>query len=97
MVKILEFVDRYTSLIILLGGLMILVMFVRTCGMNNDMEKHDEKIETKIEQIDSVLNVTTNKVNEFDLSEETVRLLFEENMWYFLELEELADKQRSIE
>lgn len=87
--KILELVNKYGTSIILF---LVLVLFFRTCGMNNNAEKYHELQMTKIEMLDSLIQVNNQNISKI-ATEETFKNSIDENMWNFLELEELADKQ----
>ena len=88
MKTILNFIDQWGSRI---SFLLILIIFLKTCTTNRNIEKVETNLFDKITQIDSTVNVINGKTISTD---EMIEILGETPFWKSLELEELSDKNK---
>ena len=88
MKKIVSFIDEWGSRIIFP---LVIIMFFKTCTINNNIENTESKIQEDIVKVDSLLKeINKNYVTK----EKMVDLLKNTPNWKTLELEELSDKNR---
>jgi len=88
MKKIVNFIDEWGSRIIFP---LVIIMFFKTCTINNNIENTESKIQEDIVKVDSLLKeINKNYVTK----EKIVDLLKNTPNWKTLELEELSDKNR---
>jgi len=88
MKKIVNFIDEWGSRIIFP---LVIIMFFKTCTINNNIENTESKIQEDIVKVDSLLKeINKNYVTK----EKMVDLLKNTPNWKTLELEELSDKNR---
>ena len=88
MKNVLEFIDKWGFRMIFP---LFLIMFLKTCSTNSNIEKLEKKVSNDIIMVDSLLNIIDkNTIN----SEEMVFLIKNTPNWKTLELEELSDKER---
>ena len=88
MKTILNFIDQWGCRI---SFLLILIIFLKTCTTNRNIEKVETNLSAKISQIDSTVNVINGKTIS---TGEMIILIKETPNWKTLELEELSDKNR---
>ena len=88
MKNILNFIDKWGGRI---SFLLIIIVFFKTCTTNIRVEKVDKNLSSKIESIDSIINVINLKTISAD---DMVELIKTTPFWKSLELEELSDKNR---
>lgn len=88
MKKVINFIDEWGFRIIFP---LVIIMFLKTCTTNNNIEKSELKLRQDIVKIDSLLK----KINQDYVTEEKmVDLIKNTPNWKTLELEELSDKNR---
>ena len=88
MEKVKKFVDGWGTII---SFVLVILIFFKTCNTSNNIRKSEEKINTQIQKVDSLVN----RINENTITtEEMVKLIKETPFWKSLELEELSDKNR---
>jgi hypothetical protein len=88
MKNVLEFIDKWGFRMVFP---LFLIMFLKTCSTNSNIEKLEKKVSNDIIMVDSLLNIIDkNTIN----SEEMVFLIKNTPNWKTLELEELSDKER---
>ncbi len=88
MKKIINFVDVWGFRIIFP---LVVIMFLKTCTTNNNIEKTESRVREDMIKIDSLLK----KINQDYVTEEKmIYLLKNTPNWKTLELEELSDKNR---
>lgn len=75
--------EKYSNLIIIV---ILMLLFFRTCGVGREISKLNKKIITIECKIDSL---EKNQITEKQLNKN-----LQNNMWDFLELEELSDKNK---
>ena len=89
MKKMLQFIDKWGFRMLFP---LILIMFLKTCGTNNRIEKINKELIIKTQKLDSLITVSINK--PFISKDEMIFLLKNTPNWKTLELEELSDKNR---
>jgi hypothetical protein len=88
MKKVINFIDEWGFRIIFP---LVIIMFLKTCTTNNNIEKSELKLRQDIVKIDSLLK----KINQDYVTEEKmIDLIKNTPNWKTLELEELSDKNR---
>jgi hypothetical protein len=85
-----KFLNKYGMLVVVP---LVLIMFFRTCNTNREIEKNKMASDKKIHVLDSIYTAKLNVIDNKILSDSLVRKAFADEMWDFLELEELADKK----
>ena len=88
MKNILNFIDKWGGRI---SFLLIIIVFFKTCTTNTRVEKVEKNLSSKIQNIDSTVNVINLKTISVDDMEELIKTT---PFWKSLELEELSDKNR---
>ena len=89
MKKMLQFIDKWGFRMLFP---LILIMFLKTCGTNSEIEKINKELVIKTQKLDSLITVSINK--PFISKDEMIFLLKNTPNWKTLELEELSDKNR---
>ena len=88
MKKVINFIDEWGFRIIFP---LVIIMFLKTCTTNNNIEKSELKLRQDIVKVDSLLK----KINQDYVTEEKmIDLIKNTPNWKTLELEELSDKNR---
>ena len=88
MEKVKKFVNSWGTII---SFVLVILIFFKTCNTTNNIKKSEEKINSQIHKVDSLVN----RINENTITnEEMVKLIKETPFWKSLELEELSDKNR---
>jgi len=88
MKNILNFIDQWGGRI---SFLLIVIIFLKTCTTNRNVEKVETNLSYQINQIDSAVNIINGKTIS---TGEMVEIIEETPFWKSLELEELSDKNR---
>lgn len=88
MEKIKKFVNGWGTVITFA---LVIIIFFKTCNTNNTIRKSEEKINTNVHKVDSLVN----KINKENINrDEMIELIKETPFWKSLELEELSDKNK---
>jgi len=88
MKKVINFIDEWGFRIIFP---LVIIMFLKTCTTNNNIEKSELELRQDIVKVDSLLK----KINQDYVTEEKmIDLIKNTPNWKTLELEELSDKNR---
>jgi len=88
MKKIFSFIDEWGTRIMFP---LVLIVFLKTCNTNNNIEKSETKVKEDLVKIDSLLK----KINDdYVTQEKMIDLIKNTPNWKTLELEELSDKNR---
>tara|TARA_R110000822_G_scaffold4903_2_gene21183 strand:+ start:5196 stop:5495 length:300 start_codon:yes stop_codon:yes gene_type:complete len=88
MKNVLAFIDKWGFRVLFP---LFLIMFLKTCSTNNNIEKAEKNVSENIIRIDSLLNLMGKNILN---REEMVFLIKNTPNWKTLELEELSDKNR---
>ena len=88
MKSILNFIDKWGGRI---SFLLIVIVFFKTCTTNTRVERVEKNLSSKINSMDSIINVINLKTISAD---DMVWLIKSTPFWKSLELEELSDKNR---
>ena len=88
MKNILNFIDQWGGRI---SFLLIVIIFLKTCTTNRNIEKVETNLSYQINKIDSAVNIINGKTIS---TGEMVEIIEETPFWKSLELEELSDKSR---
>ena len=88
MKNMLEFIDKWGFRVLFP---LFLIMFLKTCTTNSNIEKAEKNVSENIIRIDSLLNLMGKNILN---REEMVFLIKNTPNWKTLELEELSDKNR---
>lgn len=86
MKNILNFIDQWGGRI---SFLLIVIIFLKTCTTNRNIEKVETNLSYQINKIDSAVNIINSKTIS---TGEMVEIIEETPFWKSLELEELSDK-----
>tara|TARA_R110000803_G_scaffold206894_1_gene274475 strand:+ start:5126 stop:5425 length:300 start_codon:yes stop_codon:yes gene_type:complete len=88
MKNVLAFIDKWGFRVLFP---LFLIMFLKTCSTNSNIEKAEKNVSKNIIRIDSLLNLMDKNILN---REEMVFLIKNTPNWKTLELEELSDKNR---
>lgn len=88
MKNVLAFIDKWGFRVLFP---LFLIMFLKTCSTNSNIEKAEKNVSENIIRIDSLLNLMGKNILS---REEMVFLIKNTPNWKTLELEELSDKNR---
>jgi uncharacterized protein Yka (UPF0111/DUF47 family) len=79
----MKIIEKYSNIIILI---LLLLVFFRSCGVGSDVSRLNKKIISIENKIDTL--------EKRSITEKVLNKNLQNNMWDFLELEELSDKNK---
>ena len=88
MKNILNFIDKWGGRV---SFLLLVIVFFKTCTTNTRVERVEKNLSSKINSMDSIVNVINLKTISADDMEGLIKST---PFWKSLELEELSDKNR---
>jgi len=88
MKKILAFVNRHGLLIVVL---ITLISLIQTCSLKNKVNQNSNNTEKEFVKINENMKATDSLIKTLP-TDSLIKDYLENNMWLFLEREELADK-----
>lgn len=88
MKKILAFVNKHGLLIVVL---ITLITFIQTCTLKKRFDKHSNDTQKEFVKVNENVKATDSLIKTLP-TDTIIKKYLEDNMWLFLEREELADK-----
>jgi uncharacterized protein Yka (UPF0111/DUF47 family) len=79
----MKIIEKYSNIIILI---LLLLVFFRSCGVGSEVSRLNKKIISIENKIDTL--------EKRSITEKVLNKNLQNNMWDFLELEELSDKNK---
>jgi hypothetical protein len=89
----MKFKDFFKEWGFIIITILLVLLHFKSCNTNREIEKAQIKYDKKIHTLDSTYNAKLKTIEGKILTDSLVEVAFSNEMWDFLELEELADKK----